>query len=252
MGVRIIQREVTIVIEDNALFEVDALRYGYHDFVPWEVGGMLLQWVGKGARVLDVGCGVGVLSLKMATDCQAIVTAIEPNKSRADAARRAGVDVYGGLLEKGRTDIGNCFDVIVFADVLEHIPDPRQTLVTAADYLTEDGQILASIPNVAHWTVRWDLLRGRFDYASCGIMDSTHLRWFTKKTAVELFESAGYEVCDYNVTAGTALPEYRLRRFFRRLSCQKRSKLVRSCVRFWPQLFGCQHVIRARRRASSY
>src|SRR5262245_42234591 len=77
------------------------------------------------------------------------------------------------LREHGR------FDTIVLADVIEHLPDPAEMVSLLKQGLVPDGSIVASVPNVAHWFVRIDLLRGSFNYQEMGIMDATHLRWFT-------------------------------------------------------------------------
>lgn len=75
--------------------------------------------------------------------------------------------------------------------------------------LAPDGRVLASIPNVAHWTVRAQLLFGNFNYKPTGIMDATHLRWFTRRSVRRLFEAAGYEVEDIRGAAGGWMGVYR-------------------------------------------
>lgn len=230
--------------ERNSLVAADPLRYSSHPDSPFEVASMMISQIPAGARVLDVGCGTGVLSLKVAAERQADVVGIEPNPDRALAAKNAGVNVLQGELTSGLESLGK-FDVLIFADVLEHIPDPLETLHICHEYLNPNGVVVASIPNVANWIIRWELLRGRWDYAACGIMDATHLRWFTKKSVIELFENAGFNVTNYAVTAGTHLPEYKKCRFYYWLSPWHRFKLLTLLIRFMPTLFGAQHVITA-------
>ena len=86
------------------------------------------------------------------------------------------------------------FDYIIFGDVLEHLVSPEQVLRACRPILSSCGSIAASIPNVAHTAVRLMLLEGRWDYADFGILDKSHLRFFTRKSIVDLFSNGGFEV----------------------------------------------------------
>ncbi len=119
------------------------------------------------------------------------------------------------------------FDVVMFADVLEHLADPFSLLCIAKTALAPAGSIVASVPNTAHWSVRSDLFRGRFEYRKWGIMDATHLRWFTSSSLRFLFESAGLSVQAERVTAGIDLDCYSERLPWRRMSRKTRASLVR-------------------------
>ena len=103
------------------------------------------------------------------------------------------------------------FDVVLYMDVLGSIWPIRAELRAAREVLAPGGAVIASIPNVAHWSVRMDLLRGRFDYARYGIMDATHLRWFTARTVHALFASAGLSVVEHRYSAGIHFDCYRRR-----------------------------------------
>jgi hypothetical protein len=119
-------------------------------------------------------------------------------------------------------------------------------LQLARQVLEPDGVVIASVPNIAHWSVRWKLLCGRFDYQSCGIMDATHLRWFTKRTLRDLFESSGYRVDVIQQTVGIGDPAYHEYFFWRWFRPRRyRIPLIRWLVKTFPCLFGYQHVIRA-------
>lgn len=225
---------------------VDPLRYEGHTDDPAEAAGMIARLLPSNKRVLDVGCGTGSMS-KLLVDLFGVeLVGIEPDLERAQRARARGLDVRHGILdEQALKDLGQ-FDVVVFADVLEHLPDPWSALSLARRALAPNGMVVASVPNVAHWSVRWELLWGRFDYQSCGIMDATHLRWFTEHSLRALFESAGYRVDRIQQTAGvggSVYHEYVLWRWFR----PRRWKLplIRWLAKTFPRLFGYQHVIRA-------
>jgi hypothetical protein len=93
--------------------------------------------------------------------------------------------------------------------------------------------------------VRLELLLGRFEYAATGIMDATHLRWFTAASIRRLVESAGLCVAECRASAGTWMAPYHRRLPFKLLPLALRSSLVRGATRCAPRLFGCQHVVRA-------
>jgi methionine biosynthesis protein MetW len=225
--------------------EVDPRRYDGQMEDRDEVAGLVAELVPVGARVLDVGCGTGSLTQIVARARAATLVGIEPDPIRAQIARDRGIDARNGILTSGMLAKLGMFDVVLFADVLEHLPNPQEMLLMVRNALLPGGAVVASIPNVAHWTVRWDLLRGRFDYQSCGIMDATHLRWFTSDNVTHLFGSAGYRIVEMRHTAGTTLPDYGRRLPWRRLRPRVRNFLIRRSARLWPRLFGCQHVVRA-------
>jgi len=224
---------------------LDPLRYDWHVDAPQEVARMLAELVPVGSRVLDVGCGTGSVSRIIADTRDAQIIGIEPNSSRAAAARARGLEVHEEPFTPGVLQLLEPFDVILFADVLEHVADPGSFLQLAQRALLPGARVIASVPNVAHWSVRVDLLRGRFDYQPTGIRDATHLRWFTGQTVRSLFESNGLRVVSLQHTAGVALPDYESRRPWRWISRDARDPIIRSLARRFPLLFGCQHIIHA-------
>ena len=223
----------------------DALRYDGQTTDPHEVAGMLAALVPVGARVLDVGCGTGSVSRILVETRGARLIGVEPDAIRVAVARNRGLEIHEGVLTSELLHVLGPFDMVVFADVLEHLPDPSTLLQMVRQGLTASGAVVASIPNVAHWSVRTDLLRGRFDYQPCGIRDATHLRWFTARTVRTLFEASGFRVNVLRHTAGVDLPEYSARRPWRWLPRRGRDPLVRAFAQRWPLLFGCQHIVHA-------
>ncbi len=166
-------------------------------YVVEEQNRALVGAIGRPRTVLDVGCGIG-LNGAAAKRSGARVTGIEIVPASIARAKQVLDEVLAVDITSDR-DVaaalaGRSFDVMLFADVLEHTVDPRAVLERLLPYLAEDGHIIVSLPNVAAWTVRLGLLAGSFEYEKSGILDDTHLRFFTRKSAVGLLESAGLEV----------------------------------------------------------
>lgn len=226
----------------------DPLRYSGGDFDPDEAAAILLSYMPSNARILDVGCGTGTITLIANAGRENEVVGLEPDPIRAAAARDRGLNVETGLFDGETVAALGTFDVVMFADVLEHLADPSKALALASSILRPGGLVLASVPNVAHWTVRRQLLLGKFDYQDSGIMDATHLRWFTQKTIQQLFERNGFEVVRIRQSAGSWLHAYD-RMPFRLLPPAARTKLVKRLNRLRPRLFGCQHVLMTRKQA---
>jgi len=224
---------------------VDPLRYDRQTDDRWESTGMLLRMIPEGARVLDVGCGTGSVARLVRHLRGARVLGLEPNPERARLARERGIEVEVGTFDASVVRRHGAFDVVLLADVLEHLEDPSAMLRELRGALAPGGRVLASIPNVAHWSVRLALLAGRFDYQPTGIMDATHLRWFTRASVERLFRESGYAVEEMRASAGMFLPAYTASPL-RLLPPRAVLAVVRRANVVAPGLFGCQHVIAAR------
>jgi SAM-dependent methyltransferase len=156
----------------------------------------VLRLVGSDKRVLDLGCAYGGLAAELVVrGCE--VVGVERDPEAAEAARAHCSVVLVCDLDSGElevlTGLGK-FDVILAADVLEHLSDPSKLLEKAQTLLTPGGYLVTSIPNVAHGSVRLALLAGRFPYAELGLLDATHLRFYTRESMCDLLEDAGFAV----------------------------------------------------------
>jgi GT2 family glycosyltransferase/2-polyprenyl-3-methyl-5-hydroxy-6-metoxy-1,4-benzoquinol methylase len=157
---------------------------------------LMVKLVGTGKELLDVGCASGYLD-RVFMDQACIVTGIEANKNAAELARRYCREVFTADIEAfdwKQKLRGHSFDVILFGDVLEHLKDPGQVLANARASLAPGGYVVASIPNVAHASLRLQLLQGEFRYRPLGLLDETHIRFFTYDTIKEMFDKAGFVI----------------------------------------------------------
>ncbi len=149
--------------------------------------------VGRDLSVLELGCGAGSLGASLkSSGIAARVEAVEAVESAAtQAATRLDVVHHGDLDSFDMSILGEGYDCLIAADVLEHLKDPWSVLQAASQRVRPGGAVYVSVPNVQHFRVSFGLLRGRWRYEDFGIMDRTHLRFFTRETACELFALAG-------------------------------------------------------------
>lgn len=144
---------------------------------------------------LDVGCGAGTFAktLKEKTGCE--VWGIEPVAEAAAAATKVLDKVFTGFFEAAVPQIDRKFDLICFNDVLEHMADPWSCLNTTKALLNEGGMVIASMPNILHYHEFFEILFQKdWKYTEAGIMDKTHLRFFTRKSMIRMFNECHYKV----------------------------------------------------------
>ena len=194
----------------------------------------LLELVGTGKRVLDVGCSSGYLARPL-VQRGCTVVGIELDPEAAEAARSVCEDVLVGDVETMELPFAaESFDVVLCGDLIEHLRGPEQFLARVRPYLRLDGRIVLTTPNVANWAMRLGLLAGRWRYTERGILDRTHLHLFTRKTLVETLERAGYRIVELDHTVpvpvvGTPFVE----------------RLAHGVSRVRPSLFAYQFVVAA-------
>lgn len=150
-------------------------------------------------RVIEVGCSSGALAKAYRAinpSCEYIGTEIEPQY--AEVARLHCNQVIEGDIEKILDEVFSThapFDCWVFGDVLEHLYDPWLLLRRIAkESLNSNGVVVACIPNMQHWSMQLRLNRGDLRYQDAGLMDRTHIRWFTRLTILEMFQTSGYRI----------------------------------------------------------
>jgi 2-polyprenyl-3-methyl-5-hydroxy-6-metoxy-1,4-benzoquinol methylase len=213
---------------------------------PYSSHSVMLAWLGpgQGRRLLDVGAADGLLSRAL-TDGGWRVTGLEGDPALAEAGRAYCERMFVGDLDRDIPDFDAPFDAIVYGDVLEHLIDPLRTVQGLNRWLAPGARVVISVPNVAHLLIRLSLLLGRFDYFDRGILDRTHLRFFTDRSLRRLLAAAGLVIVR---RTATAVPLYQV------LPAASHGRVLAAIhavsaafSRTFPRLLGYQFVVMAER-----
>lgn len=175
---------------------------------------LMVALVGSGKRVLDLGCATGYLARSL-VERGNTVSGVEVDPAAAEKARPDLEQLVVGdltVLDLAAELGEGRFDVVVIGDVLEHLVDPLPILRQVRPLLAPGGYVVISIPNIAHASVRLALLAGRFDYTPTGLLDTTHLRFFTRDSVSTLLHDAGLAAAEFlRTTASPFETELRVR-----------------------------------------
>ncbi|MDP1636696.1 MAG: methyltransferase domain-containing protein [Candidatus Nitrotoga sp.] len=197
---------VNLLIDQQAISnDTQDVSFSYYSYVRPEI----LKLVPTSAiRILDVGCGAGTLGTSIKSRQKAEVHGVELMSHAASKAEDCLDHIWNCPVESALPElVDGYYDCIVAADVLEHVTDPWNTLIDLKEKLAPDGRIVVSLPNVQNWDIVSDLLAGKWDYRGEGILDRTHLHFFTRKSVEELFWNAGLRLVYMGTTTrGTSLP----------------------------------------------
>jgi len=198
--------------------------------------------IDAGLKILDVGCGAGD-NAKALQEQGHTVDGITLSEKEATFACEFSRNVYVHNLEQGLPAecLHQNYSYVLCSHVLEHICFPEKLLADIYKCLEIDGTLVVALPNIMFLRNRWNLLRGRFNYEKCGLMDNTHFRWYTYETSRDLFRKNGYDVIERYVTG--YLPMGPVRRILP-VIC---SKLDHVLCRAWPGLFGLQLILRCKK-----
>jgi 2-polyprenyl-3-methyl-5-hydroxy-6-metoxy-1,4-benzoquinol methylase len=185
----------------------ESAPYAYYEDVNW---GLLRLWgTRRNLDVLDVGCGFATTPQQIraagnrVTGIESSPVAVQKARERIDRVVEADLQNFDEVLAA----IGDeRFDVIIFADVLEHLAWPIGILKKYIGLLKPGGSVIVSLPNVGLWSVRLGLMFGRFRYDESGVLDRTHLRFFTRRTAEDMMRSAGLKTVRRMYNPGLVRP----------------------------------------------
>ncbi len=194
--------------------------------------------------MLDIGTASGILGQSLAGS-GFIMTGLEPNDSWARLAQPYYQKFWMGTVEDAGPEIIKDQDVVILADILEHLMDPESVLERLLDLQPEGCIFIVSTPNIANISIRLNLLFGRFDYEDRGILDQTHLRLFTRRTLFKLLKSAGLDILNCQATP---VPLELVSPFFETSALGRPlyAGLFR-LTKLFPTLFGYQFVVKARK-----
>ena len=216
---------------------------------PWSSHSIINGWLARraaGTRVLDIGAATGMLGLQFARH-GFVMHGIEPHPAWADEARPHYAALVCGTLDDAEDTFLAGHDVIVCADVLEHIAQPEQALRRLLALQPSGCEFYISVPNIANIWVRLSLLVGRFDYTERGILDRTHLRFFTRRTFRSMLRAAGLDIAELRVTP---IPLNLVHPVFRQTGWGKAiHALLARLTAAMPTLLGYQFVARAIKRS---
>ena len=200
--------------------------------------------MGTNLRLLDLGAAGGHLGRAVRDHCD-FLAGVEPDSSLPPSARE-GYDDWRACDALAAGGWEAPFDVVVCADVLEHLVHPEEALERIRGWLKPGGVLLVSLPNIANVSVRASLLAGRFRYTHRGILDRTHVSFYTRSTAREMLESAGFTVVGCEPTA---MPYELAAPVLARPPWNAAVRFLAGVSsRAWPTLFGYQFVFEAVKR----
>jgi 2-polyprenyl-3-methyl-5-hydroxy-6-metoxy-1,4-benzoquinol methylase len=221
-------------------YQLKPFPYSSHDWIL-----KILSRAGQPLRILEVGTAAGYLGRILGENGHTLV-GVEIDHDAAEQARPYYEQMCVANLETFQFPWRADFDWILFADVLEHLPNSAEVLARSIECLKPSGKILISVPNIANIVIRLSLLAGRFDYTDRGILDRTHLRFFTLRTLQEMLDRSGLRVLEVRATPlplQLAFPVTRARMF----GFLHRANYA--LVRLRKQLFGYQFVVTAEPKA---
>ncbi len=214
---------------------------------PWSSHSLiaaLLQTLPDQSKILDVGTASGTLA-RMCTNKPLHLFGVEPNADWAQIASPLYEKIWTGSIEDIAKECLSGYDAIVLGDIQEHLPAPEQVLQKLVQDQSFNCLFIISVPNVANLWMRLNLLFGRFDYTDRGILDRTHLHFFTHKSLVAMVANSGLSILSIQVTP---IPLELVSSFFTSAPGRFLHTLLAQCTRLMPSLLGYQFVVEARKR----
>jgi 2-polyprenyl-3-methyl-5-hydroxy-6-metoxy-1,4-benzoquinol methylase len=202
----------------------------------------MLEGLPRGARVLDVGAASGTLA-RLCADRGYVMRGIEPNASWLGNSLNLYSELYEGNLEQTPDTYLEGHAAVVCGDVLEHLVHPENQLERLINAQPDGCIFINSVPNFANLWVRLNLLFGHFEYADKGILDRTHLHFYTRKSFLAILRGAGLEIIRQQATP---IPLDLIAPFFTQKSLGRGLfYLVAQLTTWWPTLLGYQFVVKA-------
>ncbi|GAC1387363.1 MAG: hypothetical protein NVS1B7_1530 [Candidatus Saccharimonadales bacterium] len=165
-----------------------------------EAWSKVYNFIKPNSRILDIGCSSGRLGEALIKDKNAYVVGLDLDDDDIELAKKNLNEAHKLNIEKDKVSHLGKFDMIIMADVIEHLVDPVKALKKIRSLLNPKGELIFSIPNMANATVRIELLKGHFEYREWGLLDRTHLHFYDQDEVNRVFNDAGYNVIQTDCT----------------------------------------------------
>lgn len=157
---------------------------------------LISRWISEGSKILEFGPANGRLTKYLSKEKKCSVVIVEIDENAGQEASQYALESYigplnGDIEQYHWMHTKNMFDYIIFADVLEHLSNPMEVLKRCTEVLCENGEVLVSIPNISHNSIIIDLFNDKFNYDEKGLLDKTHIHFFTKHSFLEMVKEVG-------------------------------------------------------------
>lgn len=199
---------------------------------PLNVDRQSIELIPNNCRILEIGCSTGFMGKYLRRQKHCYVVGVEKGIDEVKEAKKSLNQVIDGDVEEKITlaRIDEKFDVVFASAIIEHLKDPWTALKNWKKFLKKNGFLIITTSNISHWSIRLQLLVGKFNYQEYGILDNTHLHFFTTETFKKLVKNSGYKVEYSSIDpVGGGLP-----------------RISKVLSRIWPNLFAYQMLIKAR------
>lgn len=222
------------------------MKYHYDQFNQnqYESHRLALSMVKPDSKVLDIGCATGYFAKELSKqDCE--TWGVDQDKMALKKASQYCKKVFATNLDdmKPLPFPEKYFDYVLLLDVIEHLTHPEILMEEIKKYLKPGGRIVVSVPNIAHASIRWMLLLGNFQYSETGILDRTHVHFYTQKGILDAIKKFGFKVLRLSPTNGMCKVPL-LYKITDRLPTSWQYKIARK----FPSLFSFQFVVLAKVR----
>ncbi len=213
---------------------------------PWSSHSLIASYLNAlpaRSKVLDIGAASGTLA-RMCQNRTLRLFGIEPNPDWAQIASPLYEKIWICSISDIDQELLRGFDAVILGDILEHLPDPETVLQKLVECQPANALFIISVPNIANLWVRLNLLLGHFDYTDRGILDRTHLHFFTRKSLMHMIQNSGLEILSVQVTP---IPLELVSRFFLTIPGRFVHAVLARFTHWLPTLLGYQFVVQARK-----
>ena len=226
---------------------IDDIKYDYKLFLgsshTWALTQILKNFTNKNDSILDIGSSIGMMGNLLRNHGFLNLEAVEIDENARNIASK-----YYNTMYEDLSKVNKKYDLLLLLDVLEHTVDPKEFFKEVTSKLNKNGILLLSVPNIAHWYPRFSLLFGKFDYTEKGILDNTHLHFYTRKTIINFVNSFN-DVKIEDIKVSTSPVEMFISKKIRKTFLYKIFAVIKyKWVNLFPRILGYQHLLVIRKK----